>query len=109
MKAMATNTAPHGAFRGFGAPQTTFAYERQVDEAAQRLGLDPLSLRRLNALVPGGNAGVTHLPERAGEIRRNYSDIGKARGLLGFDPHTDLLSGLERTRDWFLAADGGKS
>lgn len=49
-KALATNHPPHGAFRGFGAPQTTFAYERQMEKAAVALGMDPLALRRKNAL-----------------------------------------------------------
>jgi len=52
-RAVATNTPPHGAFRGFGAPQTTFAYERQVQKAALRLGIDPVELRRKNLLRVG--------------------------------------------------------
>jgi CO/xanthine dehydrogenase Mo-binding subunit len=44
-RAVATNTPPHGAFRGFGAPQTTFAYERQIDKAARALGRDPIEFR----------------------------------------------------------------
>lgn len=47
-RVLATNHPPHGAFRGFGAPQATFAYERQVQKAARRVGLDPFALRRLN-------------------------------------------------------------
>lgn len=49
-RAVATNYPPHGAFRGFGAPQTTFAYERQMQKAARRLGIEPFELRRRNAL-----------------------------------------------------------
>lgn len=52
-RVMATNTPPHGAFRGFGAPQTTFAYERQMDKAARALGIDPFELRRRNMLRLG--------------------------------------------------------
>jgi CO/xanthine dehydrogenase Mo-binding subunit len=48
-----TNTAPASSFRGFGAPQVTLAGESQIDEAAQRLRLDPLELRRRNLLRPG--------------------------------------------------------
>ena len=48
-----TNTAPASSFRGFGAPQVTLAGESQIDEAAARLGLDPLELRRRNLLTPG--------------------------------------------------------
>lgn len=51
--AVATNTPPNGAFRGFGAPQTQFAMECQMDRIAARLGLDPLELRRRNAYVEG--------------------------------------------------------
>jgi len=57
-RAVATNTPPHGAFRGFGAPQTTFAYERQMDKAARRLGIDPLELRRRNMLRPGDSTAT---------------------------------------------------
>ncbi len=48
-----TNTAPASSFRGFGAPQVTLAGESQIDEAAARLGLDPLEMRRRNVLRPG--------------------------------------------------------
>lgn len=52
-RAWATNTPPHGAFRGFGAPQSCFAIERLMDLAAARLGLDPAELRRRNLLRKG--------------------------------------------------------
>jgi CO/xanthine dehydrogenase Mo-binding subunit len=45
-RAMATNTPPNGAFRGFGAPQTEFAAEMQVNRIAEALGESPLELRR---------------------------------------------------------------
>lgn len=48
-----TNTAPASSFRGFGAPQVTLAGESQLDEAAERLGLDPLEIRRRNVVRPG--------------------------------------------------------
>ncbi len=62
-RAVATNTPPHGAFRGFGAPQTTFAYERQMDKAARALGLDPLAFRRQNMLRPGDTTATGQLLE----------------------------------------------
>jgi len=52
-RAVLTNTPPHGAFRGFGAPQTLFALECHMDRVAERLGLDPVELRRKNLLVAG--------------------------------------------------------
>jgi CO/xanthine dehydrogenase Mo-binding subunit len=48
-----TNTPPNGAFRGFGAPQTQFAVEVHMDRIADRLGIDPVRLREMNALRPG--------------------------------------------------------
>ncbi|MBA2556944.1 MAG: xanthine dehydrogenase family protein, partial [Chloroflexi bacterium] len=45
-RAVATNTPPNGAFRGFGAPQTQFAAEMQANRVAEALGISPLELRR---------------------------------------------------------------
>lgn len=52
-KAMATNVPPHGAFRGFGAPQSLFALERHMDKIARVMGLTPEELRRRNFLGTG--------------------------------------------------------
>ena len=52
-KAMATNVAPHGAFRGFGAPQSLFALERHMDKIAHTIGLSPEEFRRRNFLSTG--------------------------------------------------------
>ncbi|MGB2589970.1 MAG: xanthine dehydrogenase family protein molybdopterin-binding subunit [Candidatus Acidiferrum sp.] len=52
-KAVATNTPPHGAFRGFGAPQSLFALERHMDRIAQVVGVSPVEIRRRNLLQPG--------------------------------------------------------
>ena len=52
-KAIATNAPPHGAFRGFGAPQSLFAMERHMDCIAQAVGLSPVEIRRRNFLKPG--------------------------------------------------------
>src|SRR5258706_5927831 len=52
-KAVATNAPPHGAFRGFGAPQSLFAMERHMDRIAQVVGISPVEVRRRNFLRPG--------------------------------------------------------
>lgn len=52
-KAVATNAPPHGAFRGFGAPQSLFAMERQMDRIAAAVGISPLEVRRRNFLKTG--------------------------------------------------------
>ena len=49
-----TNNPPCGAMRGFGAVQACFAAEAQMDKLAAELGIDPIELRLLNALEPGG-------------------------------------------------------
>ncbi|MBI1992829.1 MAG: xanthine dehydrogenase family protein molybdopterin-binding subunit [Deltaproteobacteria bacterium] len=48
-----TNTAPAGAFRGFGTLQVTWAYESQMDIIARRLGIDALDFRLKNLLKKG--------------------------------------------------------
>jgi CO/xanthine dehydrogenase Mo-binding subunit len=48
-----TNNPPCGAMRGFGAVQTCFAAEAQMDRLARELDIDPVELRLLNALAPG--------------------------------------------------------
>lgn len=63
--AVATNTPPSGAFRGFGAPQALFALERHMDKIARALGLPPEELRRRNFLRSGGTTStgqVIHQP-----------------------------------------------
>jgi CO/xanthine dehydrogenase Mo-binding subunit len=52
--AVYTNNPPCGAMRGFGAVQTCFAAEAQMDRLAAALDIDPVELRLLNALEPGG-------------------------------------------------------
>jgi CO/xanthine dehydrogenase Mo-binding subunit len=51
--AVYTNNPPCGAMRGFGAVQTCFAAEAQMDLLAAELEIDPVELRLLNALEPG--------------------------------------------------------
>ena len=48
-----TNNPYSGSMRGYGNPESTFAVESQMDELAERLGIDPLELRRRNATKPG--------------------------------------------------------
>ena len=52
-KAVFTNNPPCGAMRGFGAVQTCFAAEGQMDKLAAALGIDPIELRLRNALAYG--------------------------------------------------------
>ena len=67
--AMYTNNPPAGAFRGFGVTQSAFAVESMMDDLAEQLELDPIELRRKNALEVGSltNTGQ-ELRESAGLI-----------------------------------------
>jgi len=60
-RAVATNTPPHGAFRGFGAPQSLFALERHMDVVASAAGLRPDALRRRNFIAKGQTSAVGQL------------------------------------------------
>ncbi|HEY7057636.1 MAG TPA: xanthine dehydrogenase family protein molybdopterin-binding subunit [Vicinamibacterales bacterium] len=57
-RAVATNVPPHGAFRGFGAPQSIFALERHMDKVAAAVGLAPDEFRRRNFIRSGGTLAV---------------------------------------------------
>jgi CO/xanthine dehydrogenase Mo-binding subunit/aerobic-type carbon monoxide dehydrogenase small subunit (CoxS/CutS family) len=59
--ALYTNNTPSGAFRSFGALQTQFATESTLDMAAERLGLDPFEIRRVNAMR---NGATTHTKQK---------------------------------------------
>jgi CO/xanthine dehydrogenase Mo-binding subunit len=52
-----TNNTPSGAFRSFGALQAQFATETHLDICAEKLGLDPFEIRRINAMRDGA---ITH-------------------------------------------------
>jgi CO/xanthine dehydrogenase Mo-binding subunit len=52
-RAVRTNAPPHGAFRGFGAPQSIFALERHLDQVAAAVHLTPDEFRRRNFIRKG--------------------------------------------------------
>jgi len=53
-----TNNVSSGAFRGFGGPKYVTALERMVDMAARKLGIDPIEIRRCNALTESSSPGL---------------------------------------------------
>src|SRR2546423_1269570 len=57
-RAVATNAPPHGAFRGFGAPQSIFALERHLNKVARAVGLTPEEFRRRNFIRRGGTTAT---------------------------------------------------
>src|SRR6266404_2092925 len=94
-KAVATNAPPHGAFRGFGAPQSLFAMERHMDRIAQVVGVTPVEIRKRNFLKPGMTTtteqiireeiDLGHLLDRALELsdyagkKARFAEENKAR------------------------------
>ncbi len=82
-RAVATSAPPHGAFRGFGAPQSIFALERHMNKVAQTVGLTPEEFRKRNFIQPGETTATNQvireqvnlagLMSRAFEVT-NYQD-----------------------------------
>lgn len=58
-----TNNVPSGAMRGYGAVQVDFAMESAIDELARQIGIDPLTMRRINAVGPDDSMALGHHPE----------------------------------------------
>lgn len=88
--AMHTNNPPAGAFRGFGVTQSAFAVESMMDMLAEKLGIDPVELRRMNALHLGSitntgqlineSIGLTECIDKVdAEIRRYNPEPFKPR------------------------------
>jgi xanthine dehydrogenase molybdenum-binding subunit len=118
--AMYTNNAPCGAFRGFGVTQSAFAVESNMDLLAQALEMDPIGLRRINAMRVGTmTATGQHLRESVGlldcldkvegAIRRWWrEELPKMEGAPTFDsPPVDLFTAVQIGRKryaWGLAA-----
>ena len=88
--AVATNVPPHGAFRGFGAPQSIFALERQLDKVAKTLGLTPDEFRRRNFVEEGQTTATNQvirekvdmngLLDRAFELTEYHEKTKRFRG-----------------------------
>jgi CO/xanthine dehydrogenase Mo-binding subunit len=86
-RAVATNVPPHGAFRGFGAPQSIFALERHMNKVAQQLGLSPEEFRRRNFIQEGETTAteqvirekvdMNHLLDRAFELTDYHAKTEK--------------------------------
>jgi CO/xanthine dehydrogenase Mo-binding subunit/aerobic-type carbon monoxide dehydrogenase small subunit (CoxS/CutS family) len=103
--AMYTNNPPAGAFRGFGVTQSAFAIESMMDMLAEKLSLDPLALRRLNALRVGSvtNTGQV-LRESVGLVEcidRVEAEIRK------YTPHPQPISQWKKNaciQAWGMAA-----
>lgn len=79
-RAVATNTPPNGAFRGFGAPQVIFGIERHMDDIARCLGISPMEVRERN-LPNSRSVSVTGAKiEEYARLRTLFETTRKASG-----------------------------
>ena len=124
-KLVYTNKSPVGAYRGYGNPQNTFAFDSQLDMIAEDLGMDPAELRLKNATRPGditvhgwkitscGLAeAIEHVVEASGwrEKRGKRREIGKGIGMACTihevdDRHSDSFAGSNAHVE--ILQDGG--
>ena len=77
---VATNNPFTSAFRGFGGPQACFAYEQQMNAIADKLGLDPLELRRINYLHTGDSTSTGQVIESAAWLEETATRAMEALG-----------------------------
>jgi len=80
IKAVMTNTAPVGAYRGAGRPEGVFIVERLMDAAARQIGMDPRAIRKVNYIKPAqlpytnavgqvyDSGAFAHMLERASKL-----------------------------------------
>ncbi len=104
--AMYTNNPPSGAFRGFGVTQSAFAVESMMDTLAEELGIDPVEIRKKNALRVGSitNTGQ-QLQESVGLLECIEYVDKKMRALSDDDPFTPkyLNDDPDKVKAWGFA------
>jgi len=100
-RAVATNLPPHGAFRGFGAPQSIFALECHMNEVAKAAGLTPDEFRRRNFIEQGQTSAVGQVIRERVDMRRlldralELSDYhAKTKRLAAENAHSRLKKGI---------------
>jgi len=93
-KAVATNAPPHGAFRGFGAPQSLFAMERHMDRIARVIGLSPIEIRRRNFLKPGQMTTTEQVVREPIDLEKL---LGRALGLSDYHAKRERFARENRT------------
>ncbi|CAN5896041.1 xanthine dehydrogenase family protein molybdopterin-binding subunit [soil metagenome] len=102
-RAVLTNSPPHGAFRGFGAPQTHFANERHMDVVAAAIGIDPIELRRRNLIVDGDE---TATGQRISDGTDRIALLDPAVELSGWREKEAVHARLARSDPWLRRGMG---
>jgi len=98
-KAVATNHPPHGAFRGFGAPQSIFALERQMDRVAVALRMSPDEFRRKNFVRQGetlATGQVIREPVNLGQLLDRAFELSDYHAKRQRFAHENQLSEVKR-------------
>ena len=95
--AVYTNNPPAGAFRGFGVLQSAFAIESMMDMLAHELGMDPLTLRKINALQVGSQTNTGQLLEES---------VGLMDCLNQIEIHLHQIAGPEPFKPQKIRRDG---
>lgn len=75
--AVRTNHLPCGAMRGFGVVQACFAHESQMDRLASACGLDPLEVRRRNAMRTGDRLITGQPVESVAPVERLIRELSE--------------------------------
>lgn len=90
--AMYTNNPPAGAFRGFGALQSQFAVESMMDILADTLDMDPIELRKINALKIGSTTNTGQkLEESVGLLECIDKVNSEMQSLAGSQPFKPVI------------------
>ena len=114
IKAVMTNTAPVGAYRGAGRPEGVFIVERLMDAAARQIGIDPRAIRKVNYIKPAqlpytnavgqvyDSGAFAHMLERASEAcglgRLCRAQEGGEEKRPALRPRPDQLHRMDRRR-----------
>lgn len=79
-RAVYTNHPIAGAMRGFGGPQVAFAHESQMDILAEKLGIDPYRLRKINCFKKGSETATGQVLKESVGMEKTLLGARKALG-----------------------------
>jgi len=109
--AVRTNNPIGGAMRGFGGPQVALAYEGQMDELAKALKMDPVEVRRINAVQSGQVTPSGSIIREAGAVPASIDEATRMIGWEKLDeverqPAPHLRRGWGMSTTWFVVGLG---
>jgi UDP-glucose 4-epimerase len=73
------------------------------------IGTSVVELARLLQQAAGSSSEIVFAPKRPGEQQESFLDAGKAKALLGWEPHVSLPEGLAKTFAWSEAQRAAES